>query len=173
MSRYTSRYQNTWSHVSRHHKGFLSFPGRRRTELGVKYTCAKFSARLVESIYNQVKTQQVFVFLTELIEEEIRRIEIHRVTEEGKQGIGGSVGKTVDREFGTEEKNCYVATTRSSWLSFEFTWSSVTHVDILVTNTAGRKSFRSGRLQTSFVNEIFFQNRGVGFLFDCKSTEKI
>ena len=104
-----------------------------------------------------MKLQQKFVFPTEVIDEEIRRIEIHRATEEGKQGSSGSVDKAIDREFGTKETNCYVATTISSWLSLEFTWSSITHVDILVPITAGRMSFVSGRLQTSLSNNIFFK----------------
>ena len=83
------------------------------------------------------------LFLIEVIGEEIRRISIHRATEQLMQGKPGSVMKAVDREFGIEEENCHVASGAlgKTWLSFEIAWSFITHVNILVPNTAGRKLF--------------------------------
>ena len=97
------------------------------------------------------------MFPTELIQEEIRRVEIHRATEEGNEGqSGASVNKAVDRDFETNEENCYVAsgtTSGNTWLSFEIAWSSITHVDILVPSTVGRKSFEHFR----YTSNLFCQ----------------
>ena len=75
--------------------------------------------------------------------EEIRRIGTRRATEEGNQVKSGSVTKAVDREFGTGEGNCYVATGAlgNVWVSLEVTWSLITHVNILVPYTAGENFF--------------------------------
>ena len=92
----------------------------------------------------QIKVSNVLYFFpTEVIEEEIRRVEIHRATEEAKQGKSASLIKAVDREFGVEEENCHVSSGArgNSWLSFEIAWSFITHVNILVPNTAGTFPF--------------------------------
>ena len=117
-----------------------------------------FSHILTNVKLNLIK--KLFIFLAEVIEEVIRRIQIHRATEEGKQVKSGFVIKAVDREFGVEEENCHVSSgaTGKSWLSFEIEWSFITHVNILVPNTAGRKSV----FQVDFVSfwpyEIFSRN---------------
>ena len=77
--------------------------------------------------------------------EEIRRVGIHRATEEGNQVKSGSVTKAVDREFGTEEESCYAATgtTGNVWISLEVSWSLITHINILVPYTAGGIFFQA------------------------------
>ena len=47
----------------------------------------------------------LYLFPAEVIEEEIRRIKIHRASEERKRGESASVIKAVDRGFGIEEES--------------------------------------------------------------------
>ena len=105
----------------------------------------------------------LYLFPAEVIEEEIRRIKIHRASEERKRGESASVIKAVDRGFGIEEENCHVSSgaTGNSWLSFEIAWSLITHVNILVPNTAGMK------LGLNFPNRFFLSD---GRCLDCLAT---
>ena len=81
--------------------------------------------------------------ITELIEDEVRKVEIHRSTEEGNPKKNGNLTRTMDKIFDTDVGNCYVTVgdINSVWASFEMAWSLVTHVDILTIETADTKRF--------------------------------